>query len=176
LNRMATIKGWVFRHVRRTNWEKYKRGGFYLMFTRILLAYDGSHHAQRALAVTLDLAQRYGAKVYAVSVAHVPEFADTRDEVNGALEDASNFYDKLLREAREAASRKGIELETRVVPGHPADALARFAEEKGCDLIVVGARGRSGVTRYILGSASEAVVRYAHCSVLVVKDTTLQTG
>ncbi|NPV53742.1 MAG: universal stress protein [Firmicutes bacterium] len=143
------------------------------MFTKILLAYDGSQHAKRALAVALDLAQRYHSKVYAVSVAHIPEFADTRDEVNGALEDAHSFYDKALSEAREAASERGIALETRVVPGHPADALARFAEEEDCDLIVVGARGRSGVVRYILGSASEAIVRYAHCSVLVVRDKTL---
>jgi len=143
------------------------------MFTRILPAYDGSQHARKALAVALNLAQRYGAEIHAVSVAHVPEFADTRDEVNGALEDARNSYGKVLSEAKEAASGKGIELKTQVVPGHPADALARFAEGKGCDLIVVGSQGRSGIARHVLGSASEAVVRYAHCSVLVVKDEAL---
>lgn len=144
------------------------------MFTKILLAYDGSQHARGALAFALDLAQKYDARVYAVSVAHVPEFADTRDEVNGALEDARNFYDRMLSEARKMALGKGVKLETRVIPGHPADALARFAEEEGCDLIIVGARGRSGIARYILGSASEAIVRYAPCSVLVIKDKSLQ--
>lgn len=139
------------------------------MFKKILVGYDGSAHAQQALKVALDLAKKYGAAVAAVSVAHIPDFADTRDEINGALQDAEKFYAQPLAQARALAASEGVALETRIVPGHPADAVVHLAEKEGYDLIVVGARGLSGVKRYLLGSVSEKTVRYAHCPVLVVK-------
>lgn len=139
------------------------------MFGRILVAIDGSEHARRALTVAVDLAQKYGATLCAVSVAHIPEFSDLRDEVNGALEDATKFFNRALEEAKRFAQEEGVEIETSVIPGHPADALVRFAEARGCDLIVMGARGLSTIQRYLMGSVSEATVRHAHCPVLVVK-------
>ena len=140
------------------------------MFAKILLGYDGSPNAQRALAVALDLARRYEARVLAVSVAHLPDYADTRDEINGSLDDAKAFFGRFLGEAAAAAADAGVAMETRVLPGHPADTLVRVAEAEKCDLIVVGARGHTGVKRLLLGSVSEAIVRTAHCPVLVVKD------
>jgi len=140
------------------------------MFNKILLGYDGSPHARKALMVALDLAQKYKAEITAVSIAHVPDFADTRDEVNGALEDAQNFFTKVLEQARELAAQEGITLTTKIVPGHPADKLVRLAEEESYDLIVLGARGLSGIKRFLLGSVSEAVVRLANCPVLIVKE------
>lgn len=140
------------------------------MFNKILLGYDGSPHARKALRVALDLAQKYKAEITAVSIAHVPDFADTRDEVNGALEDAQNFFTKVLEQARELAAQEGVTLTTKVVPGHPADRLVHLAEEGGYDLIILGARGLSGIKRFLLGSVSEAVVRLANCPVLIVKE------
>lgn len=139
------------------------------MFTKILVGYDGSPYARKALIVALDLAGKYGARVTAVSVAHVPDFADTRDEVNGVLEDAKDFFAGALEVAKTMASHQGITLTTKIVPGHPVDTLARLIEEEGYDLLVLGARGLSGLKRYLLGSVSEAVIRVASCPVLVVK-------
>lgn len=140
------------------------------MFNKILLGYDGSPHANRALIVALNLAQKCKAEIAAVSIAHLPDFAGTRDEVNGVLEDAQNFFAKALEQAKELASRQGITLNTKIIPGHPADKLVRLAKEEGYDLIVLGARGLSGIKRLILGSVSEAVVRLASCPVLIVKE------
>jgi nucleotide-binding universal stress UspA family protein len=139
------------------------------VFKKILVGFDGSHYAEQALRVALDLAQKYGATVTTVSVAHIPDFADSRDEVNGALEDAQKFYARPLARAREIAAGEGVALETRIVPGHPVDALVQLAEKEGYDLIVVGDRGLGGVKRYLLGSVTEKTVRYARCPVLVVK-------
>lgn len=139
------------------------------MFNKILVGYDGSPHARKALHVSFDLAKKYGAQITAVSVAHVPDFADTRDEVNGVMEDAKDFFGKVLEEAKDLAAREGLSLTTRIVPGHPADTLARLVEEEGYDLVVLGARGLSGFKRYLLGSVSEAVVRLASCPVLIIK-------
>lgn len=139
------------------------------MFKKILVGYDGSENAKRALAVALDLAKKYGAAITAASVAHVPDYAATRDEVDGALEDARSFFEKGFEEAKGLADREGVSLNTVVLVGHPGDALTHLAEKEGYDLIVVGARGLSGIKRYIMGSVSTHVVRLAHCPVLVVK-------
>lgn len=139
------------------------------MLKKILVGYDGSPFAKNALNVALDLAKKYGAPITVIAVAHVPDFADTKDEIDGVLEDAKNFFAKVLEEAQKLAAAEGITVTTNVIPGHPAEALVNLAEEENYDLIVLGARGLSGIKRYLLGSVSEAVVRHAHCPVLIVK-------
>jgi nucleotide-binding universal stress UspA family protein len=48
-------------------------------------------------------------------------------------------------------------------------AIVNYAERENVDLIVIGTRGRSGITRMLLGSVASEVVTYAHCPVMVVK-------
>jgi nucleotide-binding universal stress UspA family protein len=62
-----------------------------------------------------------------------------------------------------------VELESHVAVGHPAEQILRCAEDFHADLIVMGRRGMTRATRWILGSVSERVMRYAHCPVTVVK-------
>ena len=50
-----------------------------------------------------------------------------------------------------------------------ADAIIRYAQEKDVDLIVVGTRGRSGMSKALLGSVASKIVTYSPCSVLVVR-------
>lgn len=54
----------------------------------------------------------------------------------------------------------------------PAKAIAEFAQEKDADLIVVGTHGKKGVTRALLGSTAESLLRQSPCQVLVVKQKT----
>jgi nucleotide-binding universal stress UspA family protein len=63
----------------------------------------------------------------------------------------------------------GREITTELRSGHPAESLLQCAEEQRADLVVVGSRGISAIERFLLGSVSANVLRYAHCSVLVVK-------
>ncbi|AYO29618.1 universal stress protein [Biomaibacter acetigenes] len=55
------------------------------------------------------------------------------------------------------------------MPGHPAEILIHIAEEGYYDLIVVADKGMGGVKRFLMGSISEAVARYAKCPVLIIK-------
>jgi nucleotide-binding universal stress UspA family protein len=80
-----------------------------------------------------------------------------RRELEGILE----------RTKRELASVQHIE--TMVTTGQVAHEIVRAASEPGVDLLVVGARGVGGFKRLLLGSVSDAVIRHAPCSVLVVK-------
>lgn len=138
------------------------------MFRKVLIGFDGSPAARKALQAALDLAQRYGAAVTALAVVRPPEFAELEAEVNAALAEARGPLADAFRWARAEARRAGVSLETRIQAGHPADTLVRVAREEGFDLIVLGRRGLTPVQRWMLGSVSERVLRYAHCPVMVV--------
>jgi nucleotide-binding universal stress UspA family protein len=139
------------------------------VFGKVLVGFDGSPAARKALQVALDLAQRYGAAVTALAVVRPPEFAELEAEVNAALAEARGPLAEAFRWARVEARRAGVSLETRIQAGHPADTLVRVAREEGFDLIVLGRRGLTPVQRWMLGSVSERVVRYAYCPVMVVQ-------
>ncbi len=63
----------------------------------------------------------------------------------------------------------GVPYQSRQKVGQPASEIVRVAEEEGCDLIVLGSRGLSGVQAFLLGTASDCVAHHARCPVLVVK-------
>jgi nucleotide-binding universal stress UspA family protein len=58
---------------------------------------------------------------------------------------------------------------TAVLLGEPAHGIANYAQEKNADLIVIPSHGRTGLTRLLIGSVAERVVRLAHCPVLVLR-------
>lgn len=66
---------------------------------------------------------------------------------------------------------KGVHVEEHSVRGYPPDVLIDFATEYRCDLAVVGSRGRSELAAFFLGSTAHRVLHFAHCDVLVVKET-----
>ena len=74
---------------------------------------------------------------------------------------------KILRER--LADKKYAGISQTVVLGEPAHGIAQFAQDKGADLIVIPSHGRTGLTRLLIGSVAERVVRLAHCPVLVLR-------
>ena len=68
------------------------------------------------------------------------------------------------------AGEKYRGLQMHVAFGDPGHEIARFAEEEGVELIVVPSHGRTGLTRLLIGSTAERVVRLAHCPVLVLRN------
>ena len=140
------------------------------MFRKILLAYDGSEGANRALAVGIDLAKTHGAELWAVAVQEkLPRFSGTIDEVQEEKQFADEQYGKLLDAARAKAKEAGIELKTLMRPGHPAQTIVAVAKEGKFDLVLVGHTGLSGVWAAFLGTTAEKVSRHAPCSVLIVR-------
>ncbi|MEW6047912.1 MAG: universal stress protein, partial [Bacillota bacterium] len=110
-----------------------------------------------------------GAKLTLLSVAQVPEFIETVNELDDATETARGFLRAAARRLLARAEAKGVRLETRLEVGHPADRILAFAGQSGADLIVMGRRGLSGVSRWVLGSVSDRVLQHAPCPVLVVR-------
>jgi nucleotide-binding universal stress UspA family protein len=75
--------------------------------------------------------------------------------------------EKLLKQKLEAPQYAGVN--TAVLLGEPAHGIANYAQEKQADLIVIPSHGRTGITRLLIGSVAERVVRLAHCPVLVLR-------
>jgi nucleotide-binding universal stress UspA family protein len=90
-------------------------------------------------------------------------------EVWGVIDPQARIeqMEKALQQRLADPKYKGIQ--QTVVVGDPAHGIANFAEEKKAELIVIPSHGRTGITRLLIGSVAERVVRLAHCPVLVLR-------
>jgi len=136
-------------------------------FRKLLVGYDGSPQSDKAVDVALSLATCIDSSVLIFAVARPPE-PSTSVELEAVLDDAREHYEEGLKKAVEKARGQGLEVQTDIAVGHPAEQIIHRAELDGIDLIVLGRRGRSMIARMMLGSVSERVLRYAHCPVMVV--------
>ena len=132
---------------------------------RIVVGYDGSGPAQRALDRVAELAG-YGTSVTVVTAAPamygeaLPPLADPDDVARA---------ERLLEEARERLARRHVAVATREAVGNAAAQIVRAASELEADLVVVGTRNGNAVQRLVLGSTSTKVLHEAPCDVLVVR-------
>ena len=132
---------------------------------RIVVGFDGSEHAHKALERAADIAG--GATLAVVAAANV-----TRSMRGAGLSPvdpvAAEERTKALAEAREYLEGRGLDAVYIEGHGNPADVIVQEAEESKADLIVVGARGLSARKRITMGSVSTNVMHHAPCDVLVV--------
>ncbi len=91
-------------------------------------------------------------------------------EENSTGEYSVEYSKELFETARERADTAGVEVETETTIGSPADAILEYAENNGIDHIVMGSRGRSGLSRLLLGSVAETVVRRSSVPVTVARN------
>jgi nucleotide-binding universal stress UspA family protein len=132
---------------------------------RIIVGYDGSDHARRALEVAAAIGN--GASIKVVSAVNVPAAGGHGGP--GADPDEAAERNRELREARDFFASKGLRVETAEGYGDPSDVLIDEARDAEADLIVVGTRGRNKVEGLLLGSVSTRLVQNAPCSVLVAR-------
>jgi nucleotide-binding universal stress UspA family protein len=137
-------------------------------FRKILVGYDGSAASERAVDVAISLARCTDAEILVLAVARPPEPA-TMVEVDAVLDNAKEHFEEGFSKVRERAKSAEVHLETMIEVGHPAEHLIHLAEINHAELIIVGRRGNSLFEKWILGSVSEKVIRYAHCPVMVMK-------
>jgi nucleotide-binding universal stress UspA family protein len=135
----------------------------------IVVGYDDTEPSKRALERAAQIAEKFGSQVLVASVARLthsaPRSASTGppdpNETPARHEEELDHAEQLLRE-------RGISAEKVSAFGDPASTIARLAEERHADLVVVGTR-ELGLAQRLLGqSVSEAVTRRTHCDVLIV--------
>lgn len=135
---------------------------------KILVAVDGSRYAEKGLEQAIKLAKADAGELVVLSVAALVGQTD---------EMPPNMRDKLVEEAKgmtakglEEAGKAGVKATGKVIQdATPAAGIVDCAEEIGADLIVIGAKGKSNLERFLTGSVAQAVTAHAGCSVLVVK-------
>jgi nucleotide-binding universal stress UspA family protein len=139
------------------------------MFKKILIGYDGYEGSLLALEKGLHLAEELKAEVIVLSVASIPEYAETVSEVEEAKEQAKKYYADVLSDVERLVKGKDLKVQTLIRFGKPAEVIVHTAEEMGIDLIILGPSKYSYIRRRILGSTAEKVIERAHCSVLIMK-------
>jgi nucleotide-binding universal stress UspA family protein len=130
-----------------------------LSIQTILHPTDFSERSGYAFQLACSLARDRGARLIVLHVMPVPlveEKRGYREEMAGELN-------------RIGVPDPKVQVERRLEEGDPATQILRIAQETGCDLLVLGTHGRTGLSRLVMGSVAEQVVRGAHCPVLTVK-------
>ncbi|MCL6560967.1 MAG: universal stress protein [Firmicutes bacterium] len=140
------------------------------MFKHIMVAFDNSVHAQKALEKGLALAEACDAALDLVTVVQLPDYAGTIDEVDEMIRDGKRFYQEAHERAAAEAKKRVTLFQSKILHGHIDETLVKYANDNGVDLIVMGSHGRSAVGRLLLGSVSSYVVKHARCPVLIVRD------
>ena len=144
---------------------------------KIIVAIDGSPQSDKAAEEAVRLASVSGSKfksqLYAVMVLpsmKTPSFTDFfPDKPATEMPGWQEKRDRLFYVVEKVAAEADVQLESLVVYGDPAEELMTMAEEKGCDVIVVGSSGKGRMKRTLLGSVSSKVALHAHCSVYIVR-------
>jgi len=140
--------------------------------SRILIATDGSKTAENADALGIKFASQYSAKVYAVYVINLTTYDAILIDEAWATEECvacEKTGHRAISSVEEKAKFAGLDAESIILKGDPAEKILDFADEHNVDMIVVGSLGKSGIERFALGSVSEKVVRHAKVPVLVVR-------
>lgn len=138
---------------------------------RILLATDGSPHAELAAMTAVDLAESTGSRLHVVAVGRTFDAAVYEVYAETAREDLRREAQKILDEqVRKIEAAGGNVAIAHLKMGERRDqAIVHLAEEIGAGLIVMGSRGFGGLKRALLGNVADSVVRHAHCPVMVVR-------
>lgn len=138
------------------------------MFRTILIAWDGSRHARRALSEAIDIAQTQGSRLTLLTVA-APIHVWAGPYVPPVPEDELAQAAERIAEEGEELVPDGIPVSSRTAAGSPGPELLKRVEAAGHDLIVMGSRGRGAVRSAVLGSVSHYVLNHARVPVLIVR-------
>ncbi len=143
------------------------------MYNRILIPTDGSEHSKEATDHGLALAKMTGAEVTALFV--VDEGSIIARNVPNAPNLAQTLEDEGSRAVayiKNEGEKRRVKVKTRIEHGSAAQVIIK--DTRDFDLVVMGTHGRSGVSKIVMGSVAEKVIRMSECPVLVVRQNALR--
>jgi nucleotide-binding universal stress UspA family protein len=161
------------RHITEVEWRSKERG---IMYSRIMVPLDGSELAECVLPHVETLVKGDGAKevilVRAAEPVYVPTggdfaFSEERiEDINSRNRKAAQDY---LVQIMKRLDLGPAAVRTEVLKGRAADTLAEYAAKHDVDLIVIATHGRAGVSRWVMGSVADRLLRSSSVPVLMVR-------
>ncbi|MDS0300341.1 universal stress protein [Halogeometricum sp. S1BR25-6] len=149
------------------------------MYETILVPVDESELSERVVEQALEIAERFDSTVRAMhvvddrgashaskSVNELARDADERREIDERRQEAGS---ELTERVAAQGDERGVPVEQVVLVGDPAEVITDYADEEDVDLIVLGAKGRSAVGKFLLGDVAGKVARHARTQVLLVR-------
>jgi nucleotide-binding universal stress UspA family protein len=147
------------------------------MYKKILLPTDGSENAKRAGEQAISLADVTGADIIVLNVidvnylqpSYLPSFReDLEKELRNEGKRAIELFEKDLEESQCRGQCKNVNFISKIEEGKPHEIILETMDEEDVDIVIMGASGKHGLDRVLLGSTTERVVRGATRPVLVV--------
>ena len=133
----------------------------------ILVAYDDTAPSKLALERAATLAEAFGSRVLVTSISTLTH-SGPRSATHLSRSEGPAARDEDVHQGQAILAERGIDAEAVTALGDPASAIARLAEERGADLVVIGTRGLGPVQRLLGQSVSQAVSRRVRCDLLIV--------
>jgi nucleotide-binding universal stress UspA family protein len=138
-------------------------------FHRIILPVDGSESSSRAVKDALRLAKETGVDVTAIHVMEYPYIAsvDSVSTYPDLIEIMKKQGNNVLETVQKQGVKLGVRVKTKLVEGIPDDQIIKEAKKK--DLIVMGCKGRTALSRILMGSVCEKVIHHSKSPVMVIR-------
>ena len=135
---------------------------------KIVVALDGSPGSEKALEAAVQLAQRDGGQVAAITVLDRPGVPYPEHLTQSIQHQARHYLEEILQAAANYARSRGVQLIPILREGHPAEAIIACAEQEEAELLLVGSKGKTPSLSGIGGTADQ-VSSYSPCTVMIVK-------
>jgi nucleotide-binding universal stress UspA family protein len=140
---------------------------------RILFPTDFMEGSKEAIPYAIDLAKKYGARLYLIHVIHDVTQATGLYVPHVAVDELfKSMYQEAEKQIKKAylEELRGFEdVQYDILRGIPYEEITKYAEKNEIDLIVIATHGRKGLDRLFFGSTAEKVVKHAKCPVLTVR-------
>ncbi|GGL59998.1 universal stress protein [Halocalculus aciditolerans] len=137
------------------------------MYDSVLVPTDGSAVADQAVEHAMHIAKQNDAELHVVHVVD-PDAIPVSANAGRVEDELTDAGERILEDVRDRAVGKGLYVETELLLGTPHVEILDYVDDHEIDLVVMGTHGRGGVSRLLLGSTTERVVRSARVPVLTV--------
>ncbi|MBP3953095.1 universal stress protein [Bacillus suaedae] len=137
------------------------------MFTKILLATDGSEHALRATTKAIEVAQCNPDSVIHIVLVVDDSKSEVLNNWNGL--GAEEHRRERVLPSEEKVKEAGVQYEVEYLHGEPGPTIVKHANQNEFDIVVLGSRGRNRLQELVLGSVSHKVAKRSKCAVLIIK-------
>ncbi|WP_319779386.1 universal stress protein [Maridesulfovibrio sp.] len=140
-----------------------------MIFKKILIPVDDSKHSESAVRYGASLAKMSGGKIIILHCHRPVPTGLGEPNFQKAIDNATRESYAIIEKKSALLKDEGVDYEEKIIGGSTAKSIKTIAETEGCDLIVIGSKGKSDLEGLVVGSVTHKVLHIASCPVLVIK-------